>query len=273
MNRMTLWGALVAALIAALLAGPVVAQDAVQGAVQDRGDQPTGETPAVSAQELPTADELFERHIEAIGGRDAVFAQTSRRISGIYTGPPFEFPVRLTIWQDAPNRFHLRLAEPAGATMDVGFDGKTGWRAVSGASAQKLEGQDLAELRQTADFYGEANYSVRYPERQTVGTATLGDKSVYVVAVKTIDGRELFVMFDTETGLFTGTRSKFADPSGAVREMISVISEYEDAGGVLYPRRIEQLIGGLEKRITYEYRKVEVDVPDDGHDYSMPGDG
>lgn len=265
MNRLTLSCALTAALTSALFTGMAFAQDAGSG-------QETS-VPEVSAEDLPTADELFEKHIEAIGGKDAVFAQTSRRISGVYQGPPFEFPVRLTIWQDSPNRFHLRLAEPAGATMDIGFDGKTGWRAVSGASAQELKGQDLAELRQTADFFGESNYAVRYPERETVGTATLGGKPVHVVAVKTIDGRDMYVMFNTETGLFTGTRTKFVDPSGAAREMISIVSEYEDAGGVLYPRRIEQLIGGLEQRITYEYRKVELDVRDDPHDYAMPSAG
>ncbi|MFI4898044.1 MAG: hypothetical protein ACIARR_09480, partial [Phycisphaerales bacterium JB059] len=220
-----------------------------------------------------SADELFERHIEAIGGRDAVFAQTSRRITGIYEGPPFDFAVRLTIWQDAPDNFHLRLAEPAGASMDIGYDGETGWRYVSGSSAQALSGQDLTELRQTADFYGEANYKERYPRRQTFRQTTVADRSVYLVAVQTEDGREIVVMFDVESGLFAGTRTKFVDPAGATREMISLISEYEDAGGVLYPRRIEQLIGGLEKRIVYKYRTVEVNVDNDNHDYSMPSDG
>lgn len=231
------------------------------------------EQPETKAEELPSADELFERHIEAIGGREAVFAQTSRRISGIYEGPPFDFAVRLTIWQDAPDRFHLRLAEPAGATMDIGYDGEVGWRHVSGSSAQALTGQDLSELRQTADFYGEANYKDRYPQRQTFRKTTIADREVYLVAVKTVDEREIVVMFDVESGLFSGTRTKFVDPAGAVREMISLISEYEDAGGVLYPRRIEQLIGGLEKRITYQYRSVELNVDNSDHDYSMPSGG
>ncbi len=255
---------LTSVMLASMLSTGAIAQD-----TPPASETPT-EAPQVDPATLPSADEIFEKHIEAIGGRDAIFAQTSRRISGIYEGPPFEFPVRLTLWQDAPNRFHLRLAEPAGATMDIGYDGENGWRQLSGSSAVSMTGQDLSELRQTAEFFGESNYKERYTARQTVGTALLAGRSVYVVGVVTPDKREMYVMFDMETGLFTGTRTKFVDPAGATREMISIVSEYEDAGGVLYPRRIEQLIGGLEERITYVYRKVEVDIEPDGHVYAMP---
>ncbi len=255
---------LTSVILASMLSTGAFAQDSPPAS------EPPTEASQVDPASLPTADEIFEKHIEAIGGREAIFAQTSRRISGVYEGPPFAFPVRLTLWQDAPDRFHLRLAEPAGATMDIGYDGQTGWRQVSGSNAAEMTGQDLAELRQTADFFGESNYKQRYTTRQTVGAATLAGRSVYVVGVVTPDKRDMYVMFDMETGLFTGTRTKFVDPAGATREMISIVSEYEDAGGVLYPRRIEQLIGGLEERITYVYRKVEVDAEPDGHVYTMP---
>ena len=251
-------------ILASVLSTGAVAQDS-----PPRGGE-SAESPQVDPATLPAADELFEKHIEAIGGREAIFAQTSRRISGVYEGPPFDFPVRLTIWQDAPDQFHLRLAEPAGATMDVAYDGESGWRQISGSAATQMLGQDLSELRQSADFFGESNYKQRYITRQTVGAASLAGRSVFVVGVLTPDKREMYVMFDVETGLFAGTRTKFVDPAGATREMISIVSEYQDAGGVLYPHRIEQLIGGLEQRISYVYRKVEVDNEPDGHVYAMP---
>ena len=256
------------------LAGAALALLFSGGALaQDGGGEETQETPteATDVASLPTADELFEKHIEAIGGREAIFAQTSRRIRGVYAGPPFgEVPARVTIWQDAPDRFHMRLAQPAGGSMDVAYDGATGWRQNSGQSPVETTGPDLVELQQTADFFGEANYKERYETRRTKGTATFAGLDVYVVSVLMTDGREMYIMFDQASGLFTGTRSSFVDPNGAKREMISIISDYEEAGGVLYPRRIEQLIGGLEKRISYNYRSVVVDGEDDGHDYSMP---
>jgi len=256
------------AALALLLSGGVLAQDGAADTPQERP------TEAIDQATLPTADELFEKHIEAIGGREAIFAQRSRRIRGVYSGPPFgDLPARVTIWQDAPDRFHMRLAQPAGGSMDIGYDGTTGWRLNSGQSPTESTGQDLVELQQTADFFGEANYKARYETRRTIGTAAFAGTEVYVVAAVMHDGREIYIMFDQTTGLFTGTRASFVDANDAKREIISIISDYQEASGVLYPRRIEQLIGGLEKRISYEYRSVVVDGEDDGHDYSMPGPG
>jgi len=247
---------------------------AVAGMPAMAQDGEAAETPdSTPVEATPTAEEVFERYVEAIGGRDAVFSLTHRKITGTYRGAPFRSGARITLWQEAPNKSHFRLAEPLGMTYEVLYDGETAWEKTNGVAVEQSEASAV-ETIEVADFYGESNYQERYAEMEVVGTATLtmGDNGetveAWVLEVVSTNGRERRMMFAKESGLFMAEESKLAsDPTQTVRV---VLDQYRDAGGVLYPMRQRQQVVGTQIGAEILYKEVSTEPFE--HDFGPPSD-
>ena len=86
---------------------------------------------------LPTPKELLERHVKAIGGREAIVAHSSRRATGTMSIPASGMEGTLEIIQAKPNKSLMRITLPGVGTMEEGFDGTHGWsiNPVTGPSA------------------------------------------------------------------------------------------------------------------------------------------
>ena len=227
------------------------------------------------AAPAPTAEEVFERHIEAIGGREAVFAQKRRRIEGTYQGPGFNGIARLKLWADAPDQMQIHIQEPLGQDMKVSFTGEYGWEHMKGQAPKAVVGPRYVELIDAADFYGESNYKDRYKEIEMLGAGDIAGKRCWVVRAVSHLGRQRQLFFDQDTGLFAAERSTIvrADGAGSFETKIIevVLTGYKDFGGVLYPTHQEQRIIGDEGLIILDYRSVRMDTSDE-FDYLPPAE-
>lgn len=229
----------------------------------------TFDQPDSARNDLPSAESLFEKHIEAIGGREAMEKVQSRKMSGTYTGAPFRFPTRVTIWQKAPDKMHLKIVEPAGVQIQVAYDGEQAWEEQGIAGFRMIEGDRLAWLREDAVFWGVADYERVFKKMTTVGTGALNGRAMFIVRVTTHSGREQNLLFDAITGLFSARRSGTTGPNGEEVVTESVVLDYKDFGGVKFPTRMAQNQVGTPYQALYEYKEIEIDVDLD-HDYGLP---
>lgn len=222
---------------------------------------------------LPKAEEILERYVEEIGGAEKMKAIKSLRIDGRYTGRPFKFAARLTLWKEHPSQFHLKIAEPAGETIEMAFDKDMGWERQPGVGARPIEGLRLIEMKDTADFWGEANWKERYISVETVGEiADFNGERAYVVHAKSVSGREKMLVFSVESGLYVGTRTLTVHPdTGKPAEYQSVLGPYKEFGGVKMPMGMTQRWVNGEEQVKIEYTKIEVN-PEEKHDFSAPDD-
>jgi len=236
------------------------------------------EKPKTSAADLPEASELFERHIEAIGGRDAVFAEKTRVVTGTYEGPPFTGIVKLRVWAEAPDKMHMQLVEPLGRQLDLYYDGEVTWQQDSTSNNGEpvaVTGPQRVEIIEAADFFGESNYANRYSAIETIGTATFDGKDYYAVRATSQFGRTRRLFFEKESGLFSAEQSPIVtqDKDGKVITvpMEILIFDYQDVGdGVLYPRTQSQKIPGPGGgKVLMKFLDVKVDTGEH-HDFSPP---
>ena len=226
---------------------------------------------AAPATDLPEAAEVFEHYIEAIGGRDAIAKIKNRRITGTYTGDPFEFKANLQVWWEADGRYHQRVSEPAGLKYDLFVVGRVTWEVVMNREPEPMGGVQRQELLDTADFTGEANYKNRYKEIEVVRKAKAGDQEIYIVRAVTHAGRPHTLYFATDSGLLIGTRVPVSGQKNSIRDMTVQLLDYKDIGGVLYPTRFVQNFTNEEntKPNEFVFSKIEVNVTD-GHEYPIP---
>jgi hypothetical protein len=242
-------------------------------------DQPVGQPVGAPAQpaagageaaELPAPEALFEAHIKAAGGKAAIEAMTTRYLEGIYSGPPFTAPVRIQMWQEAPNLAHVVLTDPLGPKMELGYDGTVAWqRSVEGVVTH-LEGQTAIDQIEGSDFYGEVKYAERYKSMKTIGQGTVNDTPVWAVLVESQAGRQRQVLFDARTGLYFGERAPLTvgERQLGVETLVSDYQGVSGVEGVLWPRKQVQQFIGFDGRATMTFRKVEANG--ERHEFQAP---
>ena len=90
---------------------------------------------SVHAAAAQTADEIVEKHLAAVGGRDALSKLTSRVMTGTITisTPGGEFSGPIQVMNQAPNKVRTLINLDLSAvgvgkmTVDQRFDGVTGY--------------------------------------------------------------------------------------------------------------------------------------------------
>lgn len=214
--------------------------------------QPAGEA-------LPAAKTLFERHIEAAGGRAAFKAQKNRVMHGSFTSnQPGSPRLLLTIWAAAPDRIRVEIDEPGVGKTVRAFDGKVGWETNRAGVTVIYEGDELTDFRETAHFNGEADYEKLYASYETVGLVNIGDRPAYHVKAISPTGKESAVYFDVETGLAVAKATTLKSDRG--NELIrALFQDYRETEGLKFPMRVVQAMGQTEWRVQYTRIDVNAD--------------
>ncbi len=196
---------------------------------------------AAKAQEnLPSADQILERYLAAIGGREALARFKTQVRKGALKDDAQIVPIETVA--KAPDKWLLTL-ETGGTSPDKeGCNGLAGW-SESGDVVKNMDPGEQPELETFLDFQlplklasMRASMTVKLKDR-------LGQQEVYVVEAAPSEGRRRTLAFDAQTGLLV-----LAD---------SVLFEdYRDVDGVRLPFRVK-LHGG---HITVDFTEIKHDL-------------
>ena len=111
--------------------------------------QPSNQA-AQQAAPLPGVDEILDRYVQAVGGRQAIERVTSRVWKGSRVGADGVL-VPEEVYAKAPNKLHTVTSYP-NLVFRTGFDGLHGW-AKSNQDMRALDEEMLAQLRREAEFF------------------------------------------------------------------------------------------------------------------------
>jgi hypothetical protein len=206
---------------------------------------------------LPTGEEIRERYIEALGGRAALTAPTSSHVMGTFEIPANGISGEMEMYGAAPNRLFTTMDMPGLGQSRTGFDGEVAWMINSAMGAMLIEGKNLQQLKQQADFY-----SVLHPEEhiqsfEPVARKDFEGKQCYEVRVVTNWDEEYTEYYEVETGLQLGSVRTQESPMGGI-EATTVVEMYQQFGSILVPTKIVQRAMGMEQIMTIT--QIEYDV-------------
>ncbi len=230
-----------------------VSVTALPAIAQDAGGTPTTPTRQPSAAALPEATVLFQRHADTVGGMEALDAFDSRLLTGSFKGAD-GMSAFVTMYYEKPERFAVVLEIPGMGTINTVYDGEIGWRQV-GANVQLVEGPELVDLIESADYYGEVNWKSRYRNIRTVEVGALEGVQTYRVAYESVLGKRGFHFFNDETGLFVGTQTTAAMEEGQQAIFVR-FDDFEEHDGILMPMKIIQQLPGNEVS-TFSFNAVD----------------
>jgi hypothetical protein len=230
------------------------------GAAQDSKAQPAkpAETSAKQSENLPDAASLFEKHIAAIGGMDALKAEKNRIVIAQYIGPGSIGEGSLRVLRQPPNKMYQTLEIPGVITQEVWCNGEDAWTRDSNAGTKRIQGDDLIEYRRQADYYGDANYKTRYKEMKTTAAEKFGEVDAYAVRVVPTEGKERTIYFDSKSGFIIGIR--VPGSGGPEFDSVTTISDYKKFGAVMQPTKFVTLTGQIKSTVTIKDIQTDLTV-------------
>jgi hypothetical protein len=213
-----------------------------------------------SQDALPTVDQVVERYIAGLGGRDAIEKLTTRVCTGQVTTDltSREIPIlerhAFEAYTKVPRSFLLVTYTGAGVER-IGFDGEIGWlEDKCGVGEHEWAGRDkLAWLLNPQSALQVEEY---FPGLAVTGREQVGGRSVYVVESAEHAEAHYALYFDAESGLLLRI--------GYYWEL----QDYREVDGIKFPFRISTSRKGGST--TYEFQKVRHNMAIDDSLFAMP---
>ncbi|HZB25687.1 MAG TPA: hypothetical protein VE379_06120 [Vicinamibacterales bacterium] len=214
--------------------------------------------PAKSATAaLPGARSILDRHLTAVGGRDAILAHSSTKATGVFSVASAGLTGTLEVFAAKPNKNLVRIQLPGVGEIVEGFDGTHGWTVSAMTGPMLLEGKQLEEKKFDADFHAELHDDARYESMTTMEVTDFDGRACYKLRLVKKGGGEDFEFYDVKTGLRAGRTGTRETPMGTVTGT-AVEGDYRKFGKLLLPTSIRNTLMGTEQVITI--KTVEFDT-------------
>jgi hypothetical protein len=193
--------------------------------------------PAGGFSGAPSADEVFNKYIQAVGGPQRISALTSFVAKGTYEGyDTFHVKSPIEIYAKAAAQ-RTSIAHLVFGDKITVFDGRNGWFSSPDKPSPliSLTGGNLEGARLDAMVLFPAQIK-QMATQWRVGTASIDDKDV--VAVQGTSGNlpPVNLYFDETTGLLL-RMTRFADTAVGTVPTQTAFSDYRDVVGVKVPFR------------------------------------
>lgn len=203
-----------------------------------------------TTSELPDAREIINRHIKAIGGREAILAHKSMHAVGMLSVPAQGLGGPVEIFHAAePNRMRMKFTVSGIGDIAEGFDGSHGWSMSPMTGPMLKVGKELTQAKLDSDFYSDLRDPKTYLEVKTVEKTTFDGRPCYKVSLKRIDGVADFDFYDVATGLRAGSINTRETQMGVIT-MTSIEGDYKKSGKLMQAMSVTQQVMGIEQKIT-----------------------
>lgn len=224
--------------------------------------------------ELPEAEDLLDKHVEAIGGADAHGALTTRRKSGTLAvdmvGHAFE--AKIEEHYLAPDKSHTLIDGGFFHQVDV-CDGESAWQWRPGhhgdgthpeedpdsGATELLEGHALASALAKARFAGPVEWRERFTSAKTIGVADVEGEPAYEVALITKDGEQLTQFYDQASGLLVQRVTTARSELMGDLDMTVSFQDYREFDGIRMATRIHAVLSSPtagEGTQTWTYTEI-----------------
>jgi len=228
------------------------------------------------AVDAPSADQIFDKYLQAVGGAQKAAAITSIVFKGTYQGYA-EPKANVDIYVKAPNQRSTIVHTDAGDRTTT-FDGSngpggTGWMAAPAMDKPfpliRYTGGELDALRMDAvlSFPAGIKQAITKP---LVGSSSIDDKDVVVVQGTANSGRSsIKLYFDKQSGLLV-RQVRYADTIiGRVPIQVDY-SDYRDVAGAGVKLPFHVITTWTDGRSDVSLTSAEMNVAIDAAKFNQP---
>jgi hypothetical protein len=221
--------------------------------------------PGAPAAAGPTADDILNKYMAALGGQAAIDKLKTRVMKGTYTAAN-GLTANIEIDQAAPDKFHVIFTTPQG-TMERGFNGSAGWEK-NPRGVMDMAGEQLAQMKASVGMFSDVKLKEQFA-RMNVRKDKLDGRDVYVILATTADRKRERLYFDAETGLLLRRTNATQTPIGVIPQETNY-EDYRDVDGVKIPFTIRTLTVDQGSTATRKYTEIKINAPVDESTFNKP---
>ena len=242
---------LAAALATILLAASAVAQST---------SRPPAKSPTKEGTELvPTAEQLLDSAVMALGGAAAIHKISSRVMKGTFELPALGITGTAEVYAAAPDRFCSLVRIPEIGDFKQGFDGKTAWASDPNSGLREMAGEEFLQFVRHSQFFHDLRFRELYPQRRVTGKAKVGERAAWMLeATPAGESPETFY-FDTETYLLLRHDGVEPTPDGKL-SVEQYYEGYSTLDGVKIPARLRHVDPKATWTVTFTEVKHNVAI-------------
>lgn len=213
---------------------------------------------------MPTADELIDNYIRALGGAAAIEKITSREEHGTITlnGQA----IRIEVFDQDPDKQSVIRHMPAGDSVIL-FDGHEGWSSMPGRPLRDMHGADLDAAQMDADLHFPLHIRQAFPELRVGYPERVGDREAYVISCSRVGQPIVKLYFDKQSGLLVRLIRFAESPLGLLPSQTDY-DDYRIVDGVETPYRWAVTRPGESS--TTQLEQIRQDVPIDDAKFAKP---
>ena len=203
-----------------------------------------------------TAKNIFDSHLNAIGGIEKLNTVKSISITAAVTIPGAPFKPNAIIKEKAPNKSSMEMSVPnMGTLMTQKFNGEDGYIEQMG---QKIpyEDEQKNEQKEKLGLFEEAYLDSTSAE--IISLSPVDGKDVYKIKIK----ENSFRFYEADTGLLIMTEETTKAMGNEIKT-ITKFSDYKEVDGVKFPFKREIITGPQTIVIEADQVIVNEEIADD----------
>ena len=218
----------------------------------------------------PSAEQILDKYIQALGGVQQLAKLTSFVAKGTYTGFDTDFAkVPVDIYAKAPGLRTMVVHTLAGDNTTT-YDGQQAWVAAvdKPVPLMPLTGGDLEGARADADLAFPARIKQDFQNwRSGFPAMTINDKPVQVIEGSTAGSSPIKLYFDKDSGLLV-RQVRYNNTVIGLTPTHVEYSDYRVVSGVKVP--FHWTVTWVDGQSTTELSSVQANVPIDATKFAKP---
>lgn len=222
---------------------------------------------ATAAAPLPSVAQVFDRYVEAVGGREAIARLKTRVMKGTREASQGRvWPMEVTARE--PGQFVMVVSVPEQGTFTQGFDGPAGW-VKNPRVTRELSDAELADLRRSGRLLQTLKVSGPAPTMRVAGREKIGGREAVVVEDGPAPAVRERLFFDAQTGLLL-RQQVFIDAVLFPIQEQTDFEDYREVDGVRLPFVIRTSNVDTWFSVTRKFTEIRHNVPVEDSVFKMP---
>jgi len=223
---------------------------------------------APQAGNAPSVDQILDRYVQAVGGKEAIQKVTSRDMKGTLDNSDDGTTSPAEVFTKAPNKYLevVKLGD-AGEALQ-GWNGETGWGKDPDSGLHDTEKAEQIAAKRDYDFYREIRLKDLFPKMALSGKTKVDDRDAYIIEATSPDGATEKWYFDAESGLLVRRDFERVTIDDGIVLYEMDYDDYKDVDGLKLPHTVYRKTP--DYTLTYRFTEIKQNVPVEDTKFNKP---
>jgi zinc protease len=207
---------------------------------------------------LPTADQIIEKYIQSMGGKNSIEKLQTELQTGTFESNGGSMPVEIAI--KSPNKWRFEMKLPDGNIFRQICNGVKGWRVNPEQGVEEMTRDNMLLTSRFLDLQAPIRFKEIYSKVELKGKDKQGGRECFLLEATPKEGKPSTMYFDAETGLLLRVDFTVETNQGTF-SAATTFEDFKDVEGIKAAFTLHQ-IGGEDWTITLTDVKWNVPLGD-----------